>query len=186
MPSAGPDVPAPSSRGRLARPTRQSSTTARGASSPGSCCTSACSTGRVEEIAPEVDLPFGVHLRAAYRVQRLDLQPGDRLVMLTDGMLERRAVEADLPSLIVRTGALHPREASRALVAEVLRAHGGRLQDDATVLRTSSQPRSDGDGRNRAVARCRPLDAAHRCDGHTHLRPRPTDRTIRRRGGIRR
>lgn len=66
------------------------------------------------------------------------------LSLLTDGMLKRRAVEADLPSLIVRTGALHPREASRALVAEVLRAHGGRLQDDATVLRTSSQPRPDG------------------------------------------
>lgn len=90
--------------------------------------------GRVEEIVPEVDPPFGVRPRAAYRVQRLDLQSGDRLVMLTDGMLERRAVEADLPSLIVDTCDLHPREASRALVAAVLHAHGGRLQDDATVM----------------------------------------------------
>ncbi|MEY2230239.1 MULTISPECIES: PP2C family protein-serine/threonine phosphatase [Streptomyces] len=90
--------------------------------------------GRVEEIVPEVDLPFGVLPRAAYRVQRLDLQSGDRLVMLTDGMLERRAVEVDLPSLIVDTCDLHPREASRALVAAVLHAHRGRLQDDATVM----------------------------------------------------
>ncbi|WP_326593676.1 PP2C family protein-serine/threonine phosphatase [Streptomyces sp. NBC_01294] len=90
--------------------------------------------GRVEEIVPEVDLPFGVHPRAAYGVQRLDLQSGDRLVMLTDGMLERRAVEVDLPSLIVDTCDLHPREASRGLVAAVLHAHGGRLQDDATVM----------------------------------------------------
>ncbi|WP_438948698.1 PP2C family protein-serine/threonine phosphatase [Streptomyces virginiae] len=89
---------------------------------------------RVEEMVPEVDLPFGIQPRTDYRVQRLDLQPGDRLVMLTDGMLERRAVEVDLPSLIVRTGKLHPREASRALVAEILRAHGGHLQDDATVM----------------------------------------------------
>ncbi len=90
--------------------------------------------GTVDVMIPEVDLPFGVQPRTAYRVQRLDLQPGDRLVMLTDGMLERRAVHADLPSLIVRTADLHPREASRALVAAVLHAHGGRLQDDATVM----------------------------------------------------
>ncbi|MET9598228.1 hypothetical protein [Streptomyces sp. NPDC006459] len=49
-------------------------------------------------------------------------------------MLERRAVEVDLPSLYVRAGDLHPREASRALAAEILRAHGGRLQDDATAM----------------------------------------------------
>ncbi|MFC9823443.1 SpoIIE family protein phosphatase [Streptomyces erythrochromogenes] len=90
--------------------------------------------GRVEEIVPDVGLPFDVHPQAAYRVQRLDLQPGDRLVMLADGMPERRAVEVDLPALLVRTADLHPREASRALVAEVFQAHGGRLQDDATVM----------------------------------------------------
>ncbi|MFD6884965.1 PP2C family protein-serine/threonine phosphatase [Streptomyces sp. NPDC059957] len=90
--------------------------------------------GEVEELVPAVDLPFGVKPRTSYRVQRLDLRRGDRLVMLTDGMLERRAVEVDLPSLIVHTADLHPREASRALVAEVLRAHDGGLQDDATVM----------------------------------------------------
>ncbi len=89
---------------------------------------------RVEQMVPEVDLPFGIQPRTAYRVQRLDLQPGDRLVMLTDGMLERRAVEVDLPSPVVRRGDLHLREASRALVAEILRAHGGRLQDEAAVM----------------------------------------------------
>ncbi|GEB62517.1 hypothetical protein [Streptomyces gardneri] len=34
----------------------------------------------------------------------------------------------------MRTGDLHPREASRALVTEILHAHGDRLQDDATVM----------------------------------------------------
>ncbi|MFD3870812.1 PP2C family protein-serine/threonine phosphatase [Streptomyces sp. NPDC058623] len=90
--------------------------------------------GKVEELVPHVDLPFGIRPGTAYRVQRLDLRPGDRLVMLTDGMLERRAGDVELLSLIVSTGDLHPREASRALVAEVLRAHGGSLQDDATVM----------------------------------------------------
>lgn len=60
--------------------------------------------------------------------------PGDRLVMLTDGMLERNARGLDLSDLIVRTRALHPREAARTLVAAVVDAHHGHLQDDATVM----------------------------------------------------
>lgn len=32
--------------------------------------------GTVDEMVPEADLPFGVQPRTAYRVQRLDLQPG--------------------------------------------------------------------------------------------------------------
>ncbi|MET9677923.1 PP2C family protein-serine/threonine phosphatase [Streptomyces sp. NPDC006482] len=90
--------------------------------------------GRVEEIVPAADLPFGVQPRLSYRVQQLDLQPGDRLVMLTDGMFEGLTADLDLPALIVRTQDLHPREASRALVAAVLLAHHGRLRDDATVM----------------------------------------------------
>ena len=44
--------------------------------------------GRVEEITPVVDLPFGIAPHAEYHVQSLDMRPGDRLVLLTDGMLE--------------------------------------------------------------------------------------------------
>ncbi|WP_329460461.1 PP2C family protein-serine/threonine phosphatase [Streptomyces sp. NBC_01497] len=90
--------------------------------------------GQVREITPEVDMPFGFDVPHTYRVQALDLRPGDRLVMLTDGMLERNANSLDLSELIVRTRALHPREAARALIAAVVDVNRGHLQDDATVM----------------------------------------------------
>ncbi|MYS23629.1 MULTISPECIES: PP2C family protein-serine/threonine phosphatase [unclassified Streptomyces] len=90
--------------------------------------------GAVEELVPEIDLPFGVQAPHAYRVQSLDLKPGDRLVMLTDGMLERSASSLDLQELIVRTRAQHPREAARTLIAAIVDVNRGHLRDDATVM----------------------------------------------------
>lgn len=90
--------------------------------------------GRVEQLSVEVDLPFGLYLADGYRVQQLDLRPGDRLIMLTDGMLERSACEVDLPGLVVLTGDLHPREAARTLIAKVIAANDGHLKDDATIM----------------------------------------------------
>ncbi|MCM2389657.1 PP2C family protein-serine/threonine phosphatase [Streptomyces albipurpureus] len=90
--------------------------------------------GEVREITPKVDMPFGFHTPHTYRVQSLDLRPGDRLVMLTDGMLERNAGSLDLADLMVRTRALHPREAARTLIAAIVDANKGHLQDDATVM----------------------------------------------------
>ncbi|MFD7094050.1 PP2C family protein-serine/threonine phosphatase [Streptomyces xanthophaeus] len=94
--------------------------------------------GEVQAIVPKVDLPFGLHAQASqantYRVQELDLRPGDRLVMLTDGMLERNAENLDLSDLIIRTRALHPREAARTLIKAIVDAGHGHLDDDATVM----------------------------------------------------
>ncbi|MFD9567860.1 PP2C family protein-serine/threonine phosphatase [Streptomyces sp. NPDC059994] len=90
--------------------------------------------GQVREITPKVDMPFGFHAPHTYQVQSLDLRPGDRLVMLTDGMLERNAKNFDLSDLIVRTRELHPREAARTLIAAIVDANNGHLQDDATVM----------------------------------------------------
>ncbi|MER7411968.1 PP2C family protein-serine/threonine phosphatase [Streptomyces cacaoi] len=90
--------------------------------------------GRVAEVHPAVDLPFGAPHQDAYRVQHLDLAPGDRLVLLTDGMLERSASELDLPALIERDSGLHPREAVRSLTRELREITGGDLRDDATVI----------------------------------------------------
>ena len=79
-------------------------------------------------------LPLGLYGDTAYGSSRVDLQPGDRLVLLTDGMIERNAVAVDFPAVIAQTRTLHPREAVRALADRVLQATSNRLNDDATVL----------------------------------------------------
>ncbi|MDX3799323.1 PP2C family protein-serine/threonine phosphatase [Streptomyces sp. AK04-3B] len=90
--------------------------------------------GAVEEVRLDVNLPFGVVAPTSYRVQELHLRPGDRLVLLTDGMQERGAAAADLASIVLETRDLHPREAVRSLTSAVIEACHGNLRDDATVL----------------------------------------------------
>lgn len=88
----------------------------------------------LEEIALDADPAFGMVSDMDFRVQEVALEPGDRLVLLTDGMVERNAASAPFAELIVGTRDLHPREAVQALTQEVLVATGGQLRDDATVF----------------------------------------------------
>ncbi|MCM2416013.1 PP2C family protein-serine/threonine phosphatase [Streptomyces sp. RKAG290] len=94
--------------------------------------------GVAEEMPFEVDVPFGIGLSGdepyPYRVQDVDLRPGDRLMMLTDGMFEHLGAEVDLLALLEDTRDLHPREAVLILTSAVRESAGGRLEDDATVM----------------------------------------------------
>jgi serine phosphatase RsbU (regulator of sigma subunit) len=93
--------------------------------------------GRGSEVASvnlAADLPLGLFADAAYRTSRHRLEPGDRWVFVTDGMLERNAAHVDLESAIQDTRSLHPREAVRAMADLTLEATGHSLRDDATIL----------------------------------------------------
>ncbi len=90
--------------------------------------------GRVQEIDLRVDPPFGVVPGRSFDVQPFPLQPGDRIVLLTDGMQERNAVSLDVASALAESADLHPREVVHELGNAVLKATGGDLRDDATMV----------------------------------------------------
>ena len=90
--------------------------------------------GKAEQVTLQADPPFGSPMDGEYRVQELALDAGDRLVFLTDGMLERNAEAVDVISVLESCRQLHAREAVQELTRAVVEACGGDLRDDATVL----------------------------------------------------
>ncbi len=90
--------------------------------------------GRVDSIELAADLPFGMYPDPKYHVQRLPLRAGDRLMFITDGLLERNASSLNLQALMIEGAGMHPREAVQLVVSALLRATEGRLADDATAM----------------------------------------------------
>jgi serine phosphatase RsbU (regulator of sigma subunit) len=80
------------------------------------------------------DLPFGLFADTEYRTTRVALRPGDRLVLVTDGMLEHSLGAAGLATTIAESRELQPRELVRELADSALAATGHQLSDDATIL----------------------------------------------------
>ncbi|MFJ6716322.1 hypothetical protein ACIQOF_35715 [Streptomyces sp. NPDC091265] len=84
-------------------------------------------------------LPASLACEAAQFASAGALEPADRVGGDTfDYVVDRDTVQLahslDRPDLIVRTRALHPREAARTLIAAVADGNHGSLQDDATVM----------------------------------------------------
>ena len=90
--------------------------------------------GQVEQVPLEADPPFGLLPEGRYRVQALPLEVGDRLMLVTDGMLERDAARMNIAAILTASMNMHPREAVQHLTQAVLQASGGQLLDDATAL----------------------------------------------------
>lgn len=90
--------------------------------------------GVVSLVELPADLPLGLFQDSEYRSTTVPLLPGDRIVIVTDGMLERDAASVDLQVHVRRTRDLHPREATRELADLVIAACGGKLADDAALL----------------------------------------------------
>jgi serine phosphatase RsbU (regulator of sigma subunit) len=105
--------------------------------------------GEVRAIDLPAGLPLGMFPDLGYEESRLQLQPGDRLVFVTDGMLERNAAALDLVAEISATRSLHPRETTRRLADNVLAVTGPVLADDATLLVLDWHGHHDQEGDDR-------------------------------------
>jgi serine phosphatase RsbU (regulator of sigma subunit) len=90
--------------------------------------------GQVREVPLDIDIPFGLYPGREFRLQRFRFEPGDRMVLVTDGVLDRNSAMVDVPAILRDTARLTPRELVHALGDAVLEATGGDLRDDSTML----------------------------------------------------
>lgn len=96
--------------------------------------------GRVEPVELEADLPLGVDPGAVYQVQQLALEPGDRLMLLSDGALEAAPAggpaygAARLDAVLLADRELPPYELVRRVIKEIIAHRAGELADDVTVV----------------------------------------------------
>jgi serine phosphatase RsbU (regulator of sigma subunit) len=97
--------------------------------------------GEIERVPFDEQMPLGMFSDTRYRVQRLTLIPGDRLMILSDGLYGARAPsglvygEAPLTTAIRRSRLQDPAEAVRFLITDLLLHHeGSDLADDAIAV----------------------------------------------------
>ena len=90
--------------------------------------------GTVTELELEADVVLGVLPDRPFLEQHYQFQSGDLLALVTDGMFERNAAEAEIETLLGTLSNLHPRETVQVLTRAVLDVTGGAVRDDATMV----------------------------------------------------
>ena len=97
--------------------------------------------GEVRDQSLDAQFPLGMFEASEYVPQRFSLQPGDRLIVVSDGVFDApnttavRYGEAALRRFVRRIGSLAPLQAVRSLLGD-LRTHVGdaELEDDAVAV----------------------------------------------------
>jgi stage II sporulation SpoE-like protein len=87
-----------------------------------------------------VDLPFGMPFPNELTPQPMELEPGDRLVFFSDGVVEARPERGEffgeerLVAALEEHRPKSPREAAREIISAVMAHRADALLDDATIL----------------------------------------------------
>jgi sigma-B regulation protein RsbU (phosphoserine phosphatase) len=95
--------------------------------------------GRIDRLPPD-GVPLGLFCQSSYTSQRLRLDPGDRLVFVTDGLVESSdGSEGEygigaVASLVQSHPHLGPCDLAEHLVADATRFRQGRPADDDTTV----------------------------------------------------
>lgn len=89
--------------------------------------------GQIVQLDVTAQQPLGV-ATSPYHSDRVHLQAGDRLLIVTDGYLERDARRIDIEGILAATPDRHPRQVVQELAHNLLEITGGHPQDDATAL----------------------------------------------------
>ena len=91
--------------------------------------------GRAQRLEVEQAVPMGMFGDSPYVARPLDLRPGDRFVLVSDGVVD--TLEGTNPSveeLLVAGVHLHPREVVQLLTSTVVSLQRGAPRDDATAV----------------------------------------------------
>ncbi|MFI2714062.1 PP2C family protein-serine/threonine phosphatase [Micromonospora sp. NPDC018662] len=95
--------------------------------------------GEVTSQALEKQFPLGMFEGTDYREQRFQLERGDRLFVVSDGVIDAtgdqiRYGESALDRFLRRTGPMEPLDAVRSLIGDLRAFVAGDLVDDAVVV----------------------------------------------------
>lgn len=95
--------------------------------------------GEVSEQVLEKQFPLGMFEGTDYREQRFQLRRGDRLFVVSDGVIDATAErirygETALDRFLRRTGPMEPLDAVRSLIGDLRAFVAGDLIDDAVVV----------------------------------------------------